>query len=273
MPAGIFKKLLGTINSAFQLGLGGPQLNSNGSAIESKNAANSGFVVHRGATPVGDNDFVTKLYADTLASRTVVAQQFNGGSALPSNSGTEQFYVVTTSGAQATVGQLLWDDGSGSGTVTVLAAASRLIITAAAFSGGTITFKADSLYFWDTTSTSWVNAGGSQTSGTIREIRFAVTNAASQSSANAIPANAFIFDCKLIVSTPYSAGATIAIGQTGTTALLQATTDNLPQTAGTYDVEGDTAWGASALAVLVTIAGAPAAGAGTVAVLYAVPDN
>jgi hypothetical protein len=267
-----FDKLRGTSETTWQVGLGGPNLNANGTALEAKNAANSALAIMRGATPVGDTDLANKQYVDTLFTRIVVSLQFNGGSALPANTGTEQFYVVTTTGANATIGQLLWDDGTGVGTVTVLAAKAQMIVTAAAFTGGTITFSADSLYVWDTTSTSWVNAGGSQISGAARTIRTALTNAASQSSAKSIPANAIVYDRFFDITTAFSAGATLTMGQTGTPALLQSTTDNLPQTLGEYHVSQETVWGASALPVLVTVAGAPAAGAGFFNATYAIPD-
>lgn len=274
MAAAIWKKLLGTINNSFGLGLGGPLVKGNGAAVEARNTGDTAFAIVRGALPVGDNDLVTKAYADQLAARYVVTAQFNGGSALPTNSGVEHFIVVTTSGVNATIGQLLWDDGSGSGTVQIVpAAAGAMIVTTQAFSGGTVTLKADTLYIWDTGTSSWTLAGGSGASGAEREVRFVTNNAASQSSANSIPANAIVQDVKFSVTTPYSAGATVSIGQTGSTSLLQATTDNNPQIASIYDVEGDVAWGASALPVLVTIAGAPAAGAGVVIVSYSIPDN
>lgn len=267
-----FDKLRGTSELAFQVGLGGPNLNANGTALEAKNAANSALAIMRGASPVGDTDLATKQYVDTLYTRTVVAQQISGASALPANSGTEQFYVVTTTGPNATIGQLLWDDGTGVGTVTVLAAKAQMIVTTQAFTGGTVTFKADSLYVWDATSSSWVNAGGTQISGAERTIRFPITNAASQSSASLVPANAIVHERFFNIVTPYSAGATLTIGQTGTPALLQATTDNQATVAGEYHVTQEQAWGATALAVLVTVAGAPAAGAGFVSVTYSVPD-
>lgn len=268
----LFSKIRGTLETIFQLGgPTGPNLKNNSGAVEARNSADSAFAVMRAASPVGDNDVANKTYVDTLAFRTVVAAQFNGNNALPSNTSTEQFYVVTTTGANATIGQLLWDDGSGSGTVTVLAAASRAIITAAAFSGGTITLAASSEYYWN--GSAWALIGPqSATSGVVRMIRFAITNAASQSSATSIPANAFVREAWLEVTTPYSAGGTIAIGQTGTTNLLMGTGDNTPQTAGTYQLMQDTAWGASALAVLVTVGGSPAVGVGAVVVTYAVPD-
>lgn len=268
-----FDKLRGTSETAFQVGLGGPQVKNNTGVIENRNAADTAFAIVRAATPVANNDVANKQYVDTLFTRVVVAQQFNGGSALPSNTGVEQFYVVSTSGVNAAIGQLLWDDGSGAGTVTVLAAKAQMIVTTQAFSGGTVTLQADSLYVWDTTSTSWVNAGGSQISGSARTIRFAITNAASQSSAKQIPANAIVYDRFFDIQTPYSAGALLSMGQTGSAALLQGTTDNLATVAAEYHVSQETAWGAAPLAVLVTVAGAPATGAGFANVTYAVPDQ
>ncbi len=147
-----------------------------------------------------------------------------------------------------------------------------MIVTTVALTGGTVTFSADAPYIWDTQGSSWVAAGPSGSTGAIREIRFATTNAASQSSATQIPANAIVVLSQLSVTTPYSAGATIAIGQTGSTSLLQGTGDNLPQTNGLYEVPQDTSWGGTARAVLVTITGSPSAGVGVCITHYCMPD-
>lgn len=269
----VFSKLRGTIETLFQLGLGGPNLKNNAGVIEARNAGDGGFVVVRGASPVGSNDLATKTYVDTLASRTVVSAQFDGNDPLPANSGVEHFYVVTTAGPQGAIGELLWDDGTGVGDTTLLAASDgRLIITTQAFTGGTVSLKAESLYAWDGGTSEWVNAGGSATSGGVRVIRYAVTNAASQDSASKIPANAIILRARLNVSVPYSGGTTISIGRVGSLALLQATTDNRPTVADIYEVPQETAWGGAENAVRTTIAGAPAAGSGFVLVEYSVPD-
>ena len=272
MPAGIFSKLAGTIASFFQVGgPAGPGINANGAALETRNAANSAFAVHRGATPVGDNDLTTKAYVDKVASKPLPASvQFNGGSALPSNSGAEQWYVVTTSGVNATIGQLLWDDGSGVGTVAVIpAAVGNTIVTTAAFTGGTITLAANQMYVW--TGSTWLDIAPS-VSGATYMIRLPITTAAAQSSATAIPANAIIYDARLDITTPYSAGATIALGIAGTTALFMAAADSVPQTADLYQIMQDTSVGASAAALLVTIAATPSVGAGAAIVLYSVPN-
>lgn len=268
----LFSKFRGTIETIFQIGLGGPNIKNNAGVIEARNAGDSAFAVVRGATPVGDNDLVNKQYADTLASRSVVTAQFDGSTAIPANTGVERFLVVSTSGVNANIGDLLWDDGTAVGNMVKLVAVARSIITTVALSGGTISFSADSQYFWDTGSTSWINIGGTSLSGSLRSIQYAVTNAASQDSASKVPANAFVRSCLFEVTTPYSGGATVSIGQAGSLALLQATTDNLATVVNQYEVQQRTAWGASALAIRTTVAGAPAAGAGVVNVTYELPD-
>ncbi len=171
----LWSKIRGTIETVFQIGIGGPQIKANGGAVEHRNAADTAFAITRGLDPVAANDLVTKSYGDA-------------------------------------------------------------------------------------------NYGSSG----VKTIRF-VIGTATVSSATQIPANAIVQNCEVKITTPYSAGGTIAVGQTGTVALLQATTDNLPQSTDMFEVEQDTAWGAAPLAVLVTVGGAPAAGAGVVIVRYATP--
>lgn len=171
----LFSKIRGTIETLFQLGLGGPNLKNNLGAVEVRNAADTTFAITRGADPVGPNDYVTK-------------QSLTG---LP---------------------------------------------------------------------------------GVANIIRYAIGTGATQDSTTSIPANAVVLNCMLDITTPYSALATISIGQPGNTTLLQLTTDNLPQQAGIYQVMQDTDWGAAPLVVRATVGGAPAAGAGFVVVEYAVPN-
>ncbi len=111
--------------------------------------------------------------------------------------------------------------------------------------------------------------------GSVVEIRYIVGTSATQDSTHVIPANARIIVAQFIPTTPYTAGATVAIGRAGSTSLAQATTDNDPQSAAAdiFNVNQDTAWGAAALPVRTTVGGAPVAGAGVVIVRYAVPQN
>lgn len=269
----LFSNLRGIMGSLFQLGgPAGPNIKNSSGVVEARNANDTVYAIVRGGTPVGDNDLTNKQYVDTMATRTVVSAQFDGNNALPANTASEHFYVVTTTGPNATIGQLIWDDGSSVGTTVVIPAAARVIITTQAFAGGTISFSADSMYFWDVGTSTWLNVGGSLMSGAVRCIRYAVTNAASQDSAKTIAAHAIINSCWISVTTPYSAGATGKVGQAGTLNLLQDTADNLLTVAGIYKVDQDTDWGASALTVRFTVTGSPAAGAGYVIIFYSMAD-
>jgi len=109
-------------------------------------------------------------------------------------------------------------------------------------------------------------------------VRFPITTAAAQSSANPIPGGAVVTRRWLEITTPYSAGTTITLGQTGSATLLMGTADSSPTDAvvgpdpsNVYDSHTPTQWGTSALALLVTVAGAPAAGAGFAAAEYYLP--
>jgi hypothetical protein len=64
----LYSKIRGTIESLFQLGLGGPQWKNNAGNIEARNAADSVFVIGRGADPVAANDWITLGY---VVNRTV----------------------------------------------------------------------------------------------------------------------------------------------------------------------------------------------------------
>jgi hypothetical protein len=171
----LWSKIRGTTETIFQIGLGGPQVKNNAGNIEARNAADAGFVIGRGATPVAANDWATKAYVD---------------------------------------------------------------------------------------------AGAVIADGAVQEIRFAITNAAAQNSVTQIPNNAIVVDAELDIVTPYSGGATITVGNAGSPALLMAAGDSNPQAAGLYQDHQDTVYTGGPATVLVTVAGAPAAGAGFCIVRY-----
>ena len=81
-----------------------------------------------------------------------VTAQISGASSLPANTGTAHYIIVTTTGGNGTIGQLYQDNGSSTGTVTVIpATAGNVIITTAAFTGGTISLAAFQEYVWNGT--------------------------------------------------------------------------------------------------------------------------
>ncbi len=116
--------------------------------------------------------------------------------------------------------------------------------------------------------------GGSVTvGGQVQVIEVTPGTAASTSSATALPATATVVGCQVLVSTPYSAGATIEVGQTGALAAFQGTGDNTPTADGLYVADQQSATASPAAPVTVTIGGAPSAGACVVFVFYTTPST
>ncbi len=272
----ILQKILGTLFDTFQIGKSGPRVKKESASImQIRNSDDSALGRLKVASPLSDDDAVTRKFLETVEGAVIISRQADTSTALPANTATRGYVVVSTPGTGAVLGDLLYDDGTSTGTMTIIAKMEgRILAVTDALSGGTATFDPDSVYIWDEDGGSWVKIGdiGSVT-GAIRRIRYTITNAASQDSASSIPASARIERTDVEITTPYSGGGTIAVGKAGGTAdLIQATTDNDPQTSNIYSVPQDTSWGAGAAAVRTTIAGAPAAGAGVVSVWYSVPN-
>lgn len=276
--AGLRDLLRGTIETIFQIGIGGPQLKNNSGVLETRNADDNAYAVHRGGTPVGDDDLVTKLYADSLSKPIIVGRQADTSAAIPNNTAVRGYVVVTTAGTGASIGDILYDDGSNSGLMTILPAVEgRVLAITDALAGGTATFEADSLYIWDADGSSWLKIGdiGAVTGG-LRVIRYAIGLAATTDSATQMPANARVNEVKLEITTQYDPGTAISIGILGSTDLLMLTSENNPQQGGapnTWRKPGvDISIGGTAIEVRTTITNTPSAGAGFVTVIYSVPN-
>lgn len=118
----------------------------------------------------------------------------------------------------------------------------------------------------------FVNLGSlSGAAGVVNSIRFAISNGAAQASATQIPTNAVISRALLDIVTPYSGGATITVGSSGTAALFMAAGDSTVTVADIYDAPQDQVIDVAST-VRVAVAGAPAAGAGFCTVYYSVPN-
>ena len=106
--------------------------------------------------------------------------------------------------------------------------------------------------------------------GGMRVIRFPIALITVDSTA-LLPASAIVFKTTVNVTTPYSAAATIDIGDDGGTAdLYMDDTELDAEAANLYSKPQETT--GVAAAIQATIGGAPAAGAGFVSVFYAVPE-
>lgn len=276
--ASLFEKLAGIVGNFFQIGgPAGPGLNNTSTTVITATAANGSTPANvRVAAPLVDADAATKQYVDEIFKPVIVTAQSNAVSSLQANTSTEHFTVVTTAGTGAAsaylIGSLLWDDGSNTGNVAIIAPAlGDSIIPTIALTGGTLTFVANQQYVYVGSTVYWQQMSA-DVPGAEYAIQFAIGHGASTySSTTIIPAGALVLSTTINITTPFSAGATISVGQTGSTSLLQGTGDNTPQTDDAYCSNIQTAWGGSALAVLVTIGDSPSAGAGTCTVLFSLP--
>lgn len=256
----------------------GPQWKNESGASAFRNSTDTAYAVVRGATPVADNDLVTKQYAATmlLVQTYVVTAQFDGANPLPANTGSAHYLVVTTTGVNAAIGDLLWDDGSGADTVTLMTAAEgRLIFTSAAFSGGTVALDANTIYAWDAGTSSWLEeASGKGVSGALRTIEVPYSSAAATfDSVHSIPANAIIYKAMADQQVVMDNAAGVAIGIPTNAALFQGTTDNVTSEVALSIKEQRTSVGVAAAKVRVTITNAPTVGSGVAVVFYSLPND
>jgi hypothetical protein len=107
--------------------------------------------------------------------------------------------------------------------------------------------------------------------GTIKNIRFALTFAASQDSVVLLPANARVKTITVEVTTPYSNGTTIEVGTTADPNLiLESDIVTRMAKVGFYIINEDTQWAATAETVKVALGGTPSAGAGFMNVIYTI---
>jgi hypothetical protein len=98
-------------------------------------------------------------------------------------------------------------------------------------------------------------------------IRLPIGTGATYTSTTQIPTGAVVYDARLNITTPYSAGASISLGVSGTPDMFMGVEDNVPQSVNLFQVEQDTLVG-SMTSLLVTVSGAPGAGAGFAIVIF-----
>lgn len=199
----LYDDIRGIIDNIFQLGKEGSNIKDNAGVVEFRNADDNDYVRAKAATPQDDNDLATKLYVDSANRAIIIADQVDTSTAIPNNSAVRRFLVVTTPGNGANVGDILFDDGSASGTMTILPAVEgRTIVITDSLTGGTVTFEPDSIYIWDADNTEWKKIGDiGGVTGAVRTIRYDIDNSADQDSSDDIPANARVQSVMLVIVT------------------------------------------------------------------------
>ena len=268
---GFFSNILGSLGNFFQIGgPTGPGINNSSGILQARNAANSAFARFQVANPVSDMDAVNLLTLQEIgASPIYCSVQLSGSSSIPSNTTTQQWYVVTTTGVNASIGQIVYDDGSNAGTASLYSAQTGgQIFTPSALTGGTISFAAGQGSYWN--GSSWATISPN-VQGADFTISLTCTTTGITSTAT-VPANAIVDEIEVVVGTGYAAGGTLEIGISGTLALFLATTSIPITSAGSYvwkDI--NTSVGASPAALIATIGGSPASGALVAYVRYRTP--
>jgi hypothetical protein len=269
----------GTSETILQIGIDGAQIKNNAGVLEAKNSDDSALARLKAAAPQSDDDVVNFLTFKTKKGNVIVKEQVDTSTAIPNNTAVERFLVVTTPGNGAVIGDLLYDDGSNSGLMTIIAKDDgRTIFTTKAMSGGNVELIAEAIYGWDETGGNWVlQSTVGDAPGTERIIEYSIATNATTDSSNDIPANAKIYRREVEITTVYPATVEMKVGHSTTDDLLIASTSSPkrinPQKLGTYIVTSAVAWGAAQLPVRTTLTNTPASGAAVVRVWYSLPNN
>jgi len=107
-----------------------------------------------------------------------------------------------------------------------------------------------------------------------RIIRFTINTTAAQSSNDTVPSNSRVLRTRVEITTPYSAGATIEVGNSSGSNIFMTTNDVDPETAGAYEIEDDISSAGTTEDIDVAIGNTPGAGAGVVSIEFvAVPGT
>lgn len=277
------KGLIGTIGNKFQFGYKQVMAKAQGgTAIDFRDKDDLAYANVRVASPIGDNDATPKLYVDTQSKPLIVKRQADTSTAIPNNTATRGFVVVTTAGSGAVIGDVLFDDGSASGQMTILNGGpgeGRTIAVTDPLTGGTISFDADSIYIWDADGISWIKIGdiGSVTGATrVISVPFTFNDQGSfVDSTSLVPAGAVVLSSTVDFSVAFDGTApTVSIGNSGNTSLVQGVSDNDPTEVGNHQNDEVIAWTGGALPVRVSVGGSLAtAGSGVAYVVYATPNS
>jgi hypothetical protein len=269
----------GTTETKFQIEIDGPQLKNNSGVLEARNSDDSALARLRALAPVADNDVVNFITFKTKKGNIIVDDQVDTSGGIPNNTSTKRFLVVTTGGSGAAIGDLLYDDGSASGTMSIIAADDgRTIFCKQAFTGGNVELEGEAIYGWDDNGGTWVlQSTVGDATGSERVVEYTVTTSASTDSSKQIPANAKVYRREVEIVTAYPSGVDIQVGNSDDPDLLIASDSSpkrlKPQKVGTYVVTSAVSWGASQLPVQTSITNTPASGEAIVRVWYASPNN
>jgi hypothetical protein len=263
-----FKYTLGTSADEYSIGLNGAKLERvSENKLKVQKNDDSGLANLEVATPTSNNDAVNKITLDKALKPVKVGRQADCSTALPSNTGTAGYVVVTKAGNGANLGDLLYDDGTSTGTMEIIVPTEGdVIVVNTNLTGNDLELKATYLYLYKSSSWSLPSDSGSRQT---RVVTFDYEDTTVDSELT-IPVGARVTNCVVYIETAFSTGATIEVGDSVDADLYQPTTHNKPTKTGAYETAHNTVI-TTAHVVRVTLGGTPTAGAGTAIVDFIAP--
>lgn len=145
---------LSGLSTDVELGIDGPRIKVDGTAVAFRDTADTAYAQIKAATPTTDDAVVTKGYLERTAN-VIVSNQIDGTSPPAVINGV--VYVCTTTGGVYTEKNLYRGEG-GSWVELVPFAGMRMAVTVP-LTGGNIEFLGDTIYLWDGDTSNWINIG------------------------------------------------------------------------------------------------------------------
>lgn len=257
------------IGDNVQLGKGGVRVKDNSGVLEAKNAADNAFVVLRAASPVNDDDVVTKRYLVTKAD-IIVSGQIDGNSPPAVVNGS--VYICTTTGDSYTA-KNYYHGESGSWVEYTPADGLKITVTTA-LSGGTITFNGDSIYEYDGNSSSWVLIGPSSSLNKVcktERANLAYNTSSPLNIGSALSDSSRITKILVDVTQAFNGAApTLSIGKSGSTSLLAAAAEIDLTAIGLYVIDCLYTTSGSEQMIATYVASSSSAGVATITMEYSV---
>lgn len=247
-----FKKYgLTGVSGTIELGKGGAKLYNNSGALEAKNNAEDALAILRSASPVGNNDVVTKQYLETYGLPKIYGYIYDNTGA-----DSDEFTSSAQEGLLAlavdTVGSftvkkiyrlVTWDTDVSTSTWTEInPTESMTIATRVASPDATIDILGDHLYLYDTDTTSWVDMGPySPVAITYinKNIRATVQfGTSSPVAVGNVPSGCIVTQIIVKVTTAFDGtDPTLSIGVSGTVEKFMSASEIDLKTVGTYIVD------------------------------------
>lgn len=268
----LFKKIKGTIESIFHIGVAGPAIKNNSSVLEVRNSGDTDFNKARALriqTSPGLNDIGTLI--DLMMK--VIQFSFDGASAPAAGTNTGKFGFCHTTGGSYTAADVVYDDGSN--LLLMPRESCKIIITTDAVTG-TVSLNADGIYGWEGAAYVLKGDGAATDTGMLKVIALDIVfGSGNVDSTTSIPDGASVVRSIVRVATLFNGTApTVAVTVQGSSPVtLMATGDSNLKLANQYEVEevipiGETGTGVVRAAVTPD---SSSAGAAKVLVFYTSP--